>query len=495
MIADKKFEKIERSAVKLSITVSGDGTRRAYNDVLGRYVREVQLPGFRKGKVPRQLLVRKFGESIQQQAAADIIDESVNKVLEDVEDAPISRPLIADIPALKPEEDFQFTVVYDIFPEITLESYTGIKIDEPRVKITKKDEEAELQAIRERNGVVVDKPDGIISSGSVVTMDCVELGDDDAPMENTRRKGYVFTLGRDEHPYGIEDEIEGMKAGDEKIIEKSVEAAPEPQQAAAEKEAAGSADENTADEEKADKPEAAGDSTAEEKADEEKAPSVQRKLKLQVNITAVKEWDLPDLDDELAQDVSDDLETLEDLRGKIRKDLQEYADKRIREMKINAVTEQLLLDAVIDVPESMIRLEMDKHWRSMISRSNLPEEDFFKHLQGTGHNKEAVEEGWRTALTKKVKAELIYNHITAAEEISVDDDAVSAELAQRAENYGTSPEELEESLGGGHFRDYLKDELKRNKLFDFLIDSASVRKGKKIEFESLKASEGNDSGE
>lgn len=463
MIADKKFEKIEHSAVKLSITVSGDGTKRAYNDVLGRYVREVQMPGFRKGKVPRPLLVRKFGESIQQQAAADIIEESVSKVLEDVEDEPISRPLIEDIPPLNPEEDFQFTVVYDIFPEITLESYTGIKIDEPRVKITKKDEDAELQAIRERNAVVVDKPDGIISAESVVTMDYVELDDDDAPMENTRRKGYVFTLGRGEHPYRIENEIEGLKAGDEKIIEKSVETNLEAHQAAE-------------------------DSADGGKADNDNAPSARRRLKLQVNITAVKEWDLPDLDDELAKDVSDDLKTLEDLREKVRKDLQQHADKRIREMKIDALTRQLLLDAVIDVPESMIRLEIDKHWRSMINRSGLPEEDFYKHFKSTGHNKEAVEEGWRPALTRKVKAELIYKHIIAAERIKVDENSLNIELAQRAENYGTSPEELEESLGGSHFRDYLKDELKTDKLFDFLIDSASVRKGKKIEFESLKAS-------
>ena len=464
MIADKKFERIEHSAVKLSITVSGDGTRKAYDDVLRRYLRDVQLPGFRKGKVPRELLVRKFGDNIQFQAAADIIEESMEEALKDAEPEPISRPLIENIPTLKPEDPFDFSVTYDVFPEIVLGSYRGIRIEEPRVKITRKDEDAQLEIIRERSGVVVDKPDGTVSANSLVTMDYVELGDEDAPVEDTLRTGYVFTLGKDDHPYDIENEIEGMQVGDEKIIEKSIEVKLEDINAAGNGIAGGEADDNR------------------------EAESLRRTVRLKVNITAVKEWDLPDLDDELAQDVSDDLKTLEELRDKVRKDLRKRADTRIREIKIEALTEKLLEDAVIDMPESLIRSEMAESWQRLINSSGVSREDFFKSLENTQFTRESVEERWRPNLTRKAKTKLIYGHIVTEERITVNDDELNDELEKRAENYGMPTEELEESLGGGHFRDYLRQDLEMNKLFDFLIDSASVKRGGKIAFESLMAS-------
>ena len=221
MIDEKKFEKLENSAVKLTVTVSADGAEKAYNDLLGKYVKQTQIPGFRKGKVPRDVLIRKFGEGIKHEAAADLIDSALQEALTGAEENPISQPNLEELPAIELGSNYEFIVTYDVFPEIGMPEYKGIEVEEPQVKILKKHENEELESIRERNAVVVDKPDGLVAADAVVTMDYVEIGEDDAPLEETRRKGFVFTVGKNDHPYAIEDEIDGMKVDETRVIEKT----------------------------------------------------------------------------------------------------------------------------------------------------------------------------------------------------------------------------------------------------------------------------------
>jgi trigger factor len=144
MIQNKKIEKLEKSAVKLTVTVSSDGADKAYNDLLGKYGRQAQIPGFRKGKVPKDVIIRKFGEGIKQEAAADLIDEALKAALDDVDENPISQPMLDELPSIELGKPYEFTVSYDIFPEIKMGDYKGVEIEEPQVKILKKHENDEL---------------------------------------------------------------------------------------------------------------------------------------------------------------------------------------------------------------------------------------------------------------------------------------------------------------------------------------------------------------
>ena len=442
MIDNKTFERMENSSVRLTVTVSADGAKKAYDNRLGKYGSQVQISGFRKGKIPKSVLIRKFGEGIKQEAAADIIDSAMKQALEGVEANPISQPLLEDPPEFRPDNPYEFTVTYDVFPEIVLGEYRGVRIDQPQVNILKKHENEELEAIRERNAVVVDKKEGRVAENAVVTMDYVELGDDDAPVEKTRRKGFVFTVGKNDHPYAVEKEIEGMKAGDEAVIETCY-----PKDA---------------------NPKVAG-----------------RTVRLKLTIAGVKERHLPDLDDELAQDVSDDLESLDDLLKKVKSDLQERADAKIRTRTINAITDKLVEEASIDVPESMIRSDLEHTWQDYVRQSGASEELLIETLEDNGRSKASILEEWRKDATKSIKTRLIYGKIVENEKIEAEDDEVSAELDKRAEEFNMPAEELEKKFGGGQFRDYLKNELAQKKLFDFLIEAASIGKGEIIDYTDL----------
>ncbi|MDF1568116.1 MAG: trigger factor [Spirochaetaceae bacterium] len=442
MIQDKKIEKLEKSAVKLTVTVSSDGADKAYNDLLGKYGRQAQIPGFRKGKVPKDVLIRKFGEGIKQEAAADLIDEALKAALDDVDENPISQPMLDELPSIELGKPYEFTVSYDIFPEIKMGDYKGVEIEEPQVKILKKHENDELETIRERNSVVLDKEDKTVADGSVVTMDYVELGEDEAPLEETRRKGFAFTLGKEAHPYAVEDELTGMKVGESKTIEKTY-------------------------------PEDAASAVA------------GRTVKLQVAIDAVKERRLPDLDDELAQDVSEDLKTLDDLRKKVKDDLKKRAEERIRARKINALTDKLVEGADIDVPESMISLDLEHTWQDYVRQSGASEDILIKALEDAGRSKAETLNEWREDAAKSIKTRLIYGRIVEEEKIEATEEEVTEELETRAKEFKMPADELEKMFGGKQFRDYLKNELAQKKLFDFLLGAASVKKGEKIDYTDL----------
>jgi len=442
MIDDKNIEKLENSAVRMTVTVSAEGAEKAYNDLLGKYGTQVQIPGFRKGKVPREVLVRKFGEGIKQEAAADLIDAAMKEALEGIDENPISQPLLEDLPAIDLGSPFVFNVTYDIFPDIRLGEYKGVSVEEPQVKILKKHETEELEAIRERNSIVVDKSDGTVDDGAVVTMDYVELGNDEAPLEETRRTSFVFTVGRDTHPYSVEAELKGMKTGEEKTVEKSY--------------------------------------------DDDANPAVAgRTVKLTMSVTAVKERQLPDLDDELAQDVSEDLKTLDDLKKKVKADLKERAEGKLRSMTINRITDALVDGAEIDVPKSMVDADLEHTWQDYVRQSGASEDMLVKALEDNGQSKADILEQWRSDATKSIKTRLIYGKIVEDEKIEATDDEAAAEMEKRAEEFKMPVEELEKMFGGPQFRDYLKNELVQKKLFDFLLDVASVKKGEKIDYTEL----------
>ncbi len=444
MIDDKKFEKLENSAVKLTVTVTAEATEKAYNDLLAKWGKEAQIPGFRKGKVPKSVLIRKFGDGLKQESAANLIDTALQEALKDVEENPISQPTLEDLPEMELGQKYKFVVTYDVFPEIKMPEYKGIEVEQPDVKVLKKHENEELEKIREQNAVVIDKEDGKIAKDSVVTMDYVELDDNEAPLEETRRKGFVFTLGKDMHPYALEEELKGMKVEETKVIEKTY--------------------------------------------DDKAAPNLAgRSLKLEVSITAVKVRDLPELDDELAQDVSEDLKTLEDLRKKVKADLKERAAGKIRSITINNLTDKLVEGCEINVPESMLSQDLEHTWQDYVRQSGAPEEMLVKALEDAGRSKAEILGEWREDAAKSIKTRLIYGKVVENEKIEASDDDITAELEKRAKEFNMPAEELEKMFGGAQFREYLRNELVQTKLFDYLLDAASIKKGEKIDYTELMA--------
>lgn len=447
MIAEKKVEKLENSSVKLSVTVKGEETSKAYNDLLAKYGKEIQIKGFRKGKVPKSVIEKKFGEGIMQEASGNLIDSAFKEVIDKLEkeEQPLGyeSPALQGEPQMKPGEDFTFDVTYDVFPTITLEKWEGIELTQPQVKILKKHENAELEKLREQNAIVQDKANKTVAKDNIVTINYAEVDENDEVIDGTSREDFVFTVGTGQNYYKLDEDIKGMKLDKEKVMEKEF---PE---------------------------------------DFENSELAGQKKRIKVKIVAVKERLLPDLDDEFAQDVSEDYETLDDLR----KNTKEQLEKRVEGLIKNKMTEQLMDKLVetaqFEVPQSMINQELENNWRNFLQQFGMPEEQIMPILTAQGRTKEDMMADWKEESEKNLRSQLVLGYILEKESIDVTDEDVDQELSSQAEMYNMGLEEIKNTFAQNGMIDYLKNEISRRKLIDLLIEKAKVTKGEKVDFDDF----------
>src|SRR6056297_414398 len=198
MVTQKDVKNLEKSSVKLTVTVDGAEARKKYDELLKKYAKTAHIRGFRKGKVPVAILEQKYGDGIRQEAAIEIIDTGLQEALEDIDQKPLpySQPRLdnEDSIDLELDKDFTFSVIYDVYPEIEVGEYKGLEIEAPDVKVTKKDEARELAKIQDQNSMVVEKEAGGVEKDDVITIDYVELDEEGNEKDDTSRKDFVFTV-------------------------------------------------------------------------------------------------------------------------------------------------------------------------------------------------------------------------------------------------------------------------------------------------------------
>ncbi|MBN1647159.1 MAG: trigger factor [Spirochaetales bacterium] len=447
MVKDKKIDRQEHSSVKLSVTIDKKEGKKQYSDLIGKYTKTAQIKGFRKGKAPAEVLERKFGEAIRQEAMMTLLESGLKEVFEQIDEKPLpySRPVLQDEEALQfdTEKDFAFSVVYDIFPDVKLGPYKELKIEVPSCTISDKDLTRELEGIQERNAIVREKADSTVAKDCIVTVNYVELDDKDAEAGGTKREDFVFTVGTGQNLYGFDDDLIGMKKDEEKIITKKF-------------------------------------------GDKEKNPDLAgRTVKLKVKVTAVKTKELPKLDDELAQDVSEKYKTLEDLKKDLKDDLEKQLDSMVRQKKIDALMDQIVASSEIDPPESMIKAELENSWRNFLMQSRMQEESLLQILQAQGKSRDDLMGEWRESAVKNVKSQLILGKLAEEEKIDVSDEDVQNEIKKQAALGGQKEEDVRAYFEQGQMMEYLKSDLLNRKVFDMLIGSAKTAKGKKVDFVDL----------
>jgi trigger factor len=439
----------------LALTVAKDDVRSQYNEILDGYAKTVQIPGFRKGKAPRDVLVRKFGEALDKEVLGTVIEKSLEQVLGDEglsrEERPLpySAPQLQGEPKLDLEQDLSFSVVYDVLPKAAVGKWKGLEAEAPEAELTEDDVNRELEQVRERNAVVLDRDeDAAAEKGNVVTVSYRELDGDGAPLPNSEREDFVFTLGTGYNVYKFDDEILGMKKGETKEIVKTYPA-------------------------------------------EESEPALAGKtLKLRVSLTALKERRLPDLDDDLAQDVDEKFQTLEDLKNHIRKNLNENLERRLREIKISSLLEKILADTPVDIPESMIRIELESRWRSLARRFNTSAEEFIKTMARNGETAEAVENGWRPAAVKALHSRLIVETLMEDLKLEAGDEDVAKEIERLTAEDEAAAEDIRKYYQQDEARIYLQEDIKERKLFDILLAENTIKPGKKENYLDLMSNNG-----
>lgn len=445
MVSDKQIEKLENSSVRLTVTVPQEEVKKEYDELVAGYANDVQIKGFRKGKVTKNVLERKFWDSFKVETAQKVVDTALREVFEEIEEKPLpyAQPELEGDLDLEPEEPLTFSVKYDVFPEIEVGETSGLTIEEPQVSIKKEDEERELKQLQEQNSVVMEKDEGSVEKENIVTVDYVELDGSDTEVEETKREDFVFTVGSGYNLYKIDEDVVGMKAGEEKVIEKEY---PE---------------------------------------DFEYEELRGQKKRLKVTVKVVKERQLPEIDDDLAQDISEKYETLDDLKKDIRQRLQKSADSRIREQKVNNLMEQIEESSKVAVPESMVYAELAGMWQNFVQQYGGNEEQVQQLLQLQGKSKADILEEWREGAEKQLRRRLIVQKLIDENEIEVSDDEAEADLKERAEESGANAEEALEYYKSNNMMEYIKHDIAERKLFDKLFEENTVKKGKKQGFLDL----------
>ena len=451
MKVTKEVTRLENSAVKLTATISKEEVAAGYSKNLAKYAKNVQLPGFRKGKVPPKVLEQKYGDSLKQEALADLIDESLNQIFaeedaKDIRPLPYSQPRLENdkIPEFSTDKDLVFTVVYDVFPTVEVKDFSKIEVKEPQCEVGEKELNEELKAIQERNAMVIDKKDGDpVEKDNIVTIDYSELNDDGSVVDGSKREGFVFTVGTGENIYKIDDDIMGMKKGDTKEITKTY---------------------------------------AKDDADADLAGKTK---KISVTVKAIKVRDLPALDDDLAQDVNEKYKTLDDLKKDITKGLEANLKRKIEEVKSQSLLDQLVEKNPIVLPASMVAAENEHRWTMMAQQFRTTPEQLEKMVAASGQTKESMLEQWAGNAEKMLKARLVVDALLREKNISVTPEEVEAEYAKLAEESGTSVEEIKKYYDEPRAKEYIIDEIKEKKLFEELYKQVKVSKGDKVAFADL----------
>ena len=436
----KEITKLEHSAAKLTVTVAKTDVEESYKSTLGKYAKQVQIPGFRKGHVPSNVLERKFGEQIKLEAAGELIDTVLNEIFQDESEKenrplPYAQPKMDEMPAFDTSKDFTFTVTYDVFPSVEIKDFNGISIKETQVTVGDDEVAEELKGLQERNAVVMDKKDDeAVEKDNIVTVDIAELGEDGKPVESTKRDGYTFTVGAEENLYKIDDKIIGMKKGETKEVSTKIE---------------------------------------------------KKTVKYSVKVTQIKIRNLPALDDDLAQDVSDKFNTLADLKADILKNLNIAKDRKVKELKVNSLLEQLMEKNPIEIPASMLQAELEGRWQMMAQQFQTTPSDLEKMVTASGQKKEDMLTQWTGDAEKMLKSRIIVDSLIRSKNISVTPEEVEAEYQKLADANGISVEEVKKHYADPRSKEYFIDDVKEQKLYNEIFEQVKVTKGDKVKFADL----------
>ena len=437
MIIKKELESKDNSSVQLTVTISKDAAKKEYEKLLTDYAKKVQIKGFRKGKVPPMVLEKKYGEGIKEEAGMNVIEESLKTALEDAE----KKPLPYSIPELQEsedkfdfEKDFTYSVVYDVFPEIKVGTYTDLEVEVPDTKVLKKDIDRELEKLRDQNAVVMEKEGGNVAKDDIVTINYVELDNEGKEIEGSAREDYVFTVGTGYNIYKLDDEIIGMEKDEEKIVEKEVDG---------------------------------------------------KAVKVKVTVTSVKEKQLPALDDELAQDISDKYKTIKDLQDDIKRSLKKDLDEKMKEIKTERILSKVIESSEIPLPESMIKAELENSWHNFVIQSQMKEDQVLQILSMQGKTKEDLMTEWRDGAIKSLNFQLVMTKIIEEEKIEASEKEIDEEIKLQAESSSQSYEEFKELIEKNNYTDHIAADVKNKKLLDFLFEKNNFKKGEKVKFIDL----------
>lgn len=422
-----QVEKLEKNMAKLTIEVPASDLEKALQSAYKKQKNKISLPGFRKGKVPRQMIEKMYGAEIFfDDAANEIIPKAYADAYDECELEIVSRPEI-NIVQIEKGKPFIFTAEVATKPEVTLGDYKGLKVDKVSTRVTQKEVDEEIEKERERNARTIEVTDRAVQDKDEVTLD-FEGFVDGVAFEGGKGEDYPLTIGSGSFIPGFEEQLIGAE------IDKEVEV----------------------------------NVTFPKEYHSEELAGKDATFKCTVHTIKAKE--LPELDDEFASEVSE-CETMDAYRAEVKKNIKERKERTGKEKKENQAVDQAIENAQMDIPEAMIEFQvrqMADDFARRIQQQGLTVEQYF---QFTGMTAEKMLEEMRPQAEKSIKTRLVLEAIVKAENIEVSDERVEEELTKMAEAYQMEVEKLKEFMGENE-KKQIKEDLAVQEAITLLVNES-----------------------
>lgn len=420
-----KWEKLEGNRGVLTVEVSAEKVNEGLNAAFQKVVKQVNVPGFRKGKMPRQMFEKRFGvESLYQDALDILLPDAYGSAIDETGIEPIDRPDI-DVEQMEKGKDLIFKATVQVKPEVTLGEYKGLEVEAFDTTVTDEDVANELKTLQERQAELVIKEEGTVANGDTVVLDFEGFVDGEQ-FEGGKAENHSLEIGSGSFIPGFEEQLVGLATGESKDVEVTF---PEEYHAA----------------------ELAG------------KPAV-----FKVTIHEIKGKELPALDDEFAKDVDDEVETLDALKEKIKTRLENSKQHEAEHHLRDTVVEKAAENAVVEVPDVMVNTEVNRMLQEFEQRLQMQGMNLELYFQFSGQDENALREQMKEEAVIRVRTNLTLEAIAKAENLEVTTEEVDAELENMAGMYNMTVDSIKQALGG---LEGIKGDLKLKKAVDFLVEN------------------------
>ena len=420
------WEKKEGNEGVLTVTVPAEKVDKALDQAFKKVVKQINVPGFRKGKVPRQIFEQRFGvEALYQDAVDILLPEAYGEAIDETGINPVAQPEVS-VTQIEKGKDFIFDATVTVEPEVKLGDYKGLEIEKQDTELTDDELQESIDHSLGHLAEMVVKEDGAVENGNTVNIDFTGSVDGEE-FEGGQAEGYDLEVGSGSFIPGFEEQLEGMKTGEEKDV---VVTFPE-------------------------------EYHAEELAGKE--------ANFKTKVNEIKYKDVPELNDEIANELDSNAETVDEYKENLRKRLSEQkateAENTEKEEAINKATE----NTTIDIPEAMVNTELDRMIQEFGQRIQQQGLDLQTYYQISGQNEDQLREQMKDDAEQRVKTNLTLTAIADAENVEVSDEDIDKELEKMSEQFNISVEDIKSTLSN---TDIVKNDVRIQKVIDLLRDNA-----------------------
>jgi trigger factor len=422
------WEKKEGNEGVLTVTVPAEKVDKAIDQAFKKVVKQINVPGFRKGKVPRPIFEQRFGvEALYQDAVDILLPEAYGEAIDETGIKPVDQPEI-NVTSIEKGSEMTFEANVVVEPEVQLGDYKGLEIEKQNVELTEEELQESIDHQLGHLAEMVVKEDGAIENGDTVNIDFDGYVDGEQ-FEGGQAEGYDLEIGSGSFIPGFEEQLVGVKTGEEKDV----------------------------------------NVTFPEEYHAEELAGKEATFKTKVN--EIKFKDVPELTDEIANELDAEANTVDEFKENLRKRLTEQKETDAENNQKEEAINKAANNATIDVPEAMINTELDRMVQEFGQRMQQQGLNLETYYQISGQDESQLREQMKDDAEERVKTNLTLTAIADAEEVEVSDDDIDKELEKMSGQFNISVEDIKQTLGN---TDIVKNDVRIQKVIDLLVDEAKL---------------------